>query len=83
LQRLAACARELEFAEEEFLFREGNPADAIYLVRTGERKEARPPFDGRAGFSGGGGSRTGFRPSTIGGANLAYVWLYTLPVKEV
>ena len=34
-QQLVPCAREVEYGEDAFIFREGDAADTLYLVRTG------------------------------------------------
>ena len=35
VERLVPCAREVEFSDGIFIFREGTPADAIYLIDSG------------------------------------------------
>jgi CRP-like cAMP-binding protein len=35
LARLASCVREVEYAENTFIFREGADADTLFLLRTG------------------------------------------------
>lgn len=66
LQTIAGCAANLAFKEDEFLFRQGEPADRFYIVRAGKvAVEIHDPSRGALGIQ-----------TVCAGEVLGWSWLF-------